>query len=388
MTSHVHLLSRPLMSAAALEHFSAEALVGAMLRFELELAGAEELAGELPEGSQAALARHLEGHRFDILRLEEEIQRGGNVAIPFVRQAKEALPEPLRKVFHLAATSQDVLDSALMQLTQARLPLLLALIARVERALAQLIESETDTLMIGRTLMQQALPISFGVKAAQWALGLDQAAGRLAAIEQKRLPVQFGGPVGMLEGLENGPAVMDALAARLGLHAPALPWHTDRQPVHALATGIDAVAGALEKFALDISLLTQSEIGEVREPGGKGVGESSSMPHKRNPVRCALIIAAARQIHGLSRVVTDACAQPLERGLGQWHAEWAPLIELQALLEGALEHAATLAEGLELDREAMRTNLAAAGHADAGSSDNARLLCQRALKALHRSPQC
>ncbi|WP_226940149.1 lyase family protein [Halomonas colorata] len=154
---------------------------------------------------------------------------------------------------------------------------------------------------------------------------------------------------------------MDALAEKLGLAAPVLPWHTDRYPIHALGTALDAVAGAAEKLALDVSLLTQTEVGEVAEPSAPGMGESSSMPHKRNPVRSALIRGAARQVHGHASVLLNAAAQPLERGLGEWHAEWAPLVESVLLVEGALEQAAVLLEGLEVYPDNMWRNLAATG---------------------------
>ncbi|WP_444985604.1 class-II fumarase/aspartase family protein [Halomonas mongoliensis] len=358
------LLQHPFMSASALAECNGQAMVAAMLAFELALADVQEARGALPEGASGQMRRLLEAHAFDLEAIAAGIASGGNAAIPFVKQARAALPAELKRYFHQGATSQDVVDSALMLLLRPRLAALDALLQRCRAAALPLMRAHGETVMVGRTLMQQALPITFGVKVAHWAIGLEQARRRLAGVE---LPVQFGGAVGVHSGLEEpggdnrGLDFMDAIAQRLGLAAPVLPWHTDRQPIHALGTALDAAAGAAEKLALDVALLTQTEVGEVAEPSAPGMGESSSMPHKRNPVRCALIRGAARQVHGHTTVLLNAAAQPLERGLGEWHAEWAPLIDSALLLEGALEQAAVLLEGLEVNPEAMKRNLAVTG---------------------------
>lgn len=380
----VAFLQHPFMSRAALEHFDNAALVDAMRDFELALADSEERHGVLPAGTAEALHQYLGEHAFDLEDLEAGTALGGNVAIPFVRQAKAALPEDLRPWFHFAATSQDVLDSALMLLSQRRLPTLLALARHSLNALAALMERHRDTAMIGRTLMQQALPITLGVRAAQWALQLDEARTRLDDITAAGLPVQLGGPVGIHNGLEDGPAITGTLAAALGLRAPLLPWHTDRQPIHALITALDALAVAADKIALDVSLLAQSEIGELSEPAGEGVGGSSSMAHKRNPVRCALIRTATRHIHGHTATVIQAAGQPLERGLGDWHSEWTPLIESQQLLEGALLQLATLLEGLEVHDEVMAQRLVELGVAARHDADSHHQQIDRVLAHLAR----
>ncbi|NWN83093.1 MAG: adenylosuccinate lyase family protein [Halomonas sp.] len=358
------LLQHPFMSRLALDECHTEALVQAMLMFELALAEVQETSGAVPAGESRRMRHCLEAHDFDREVIAEGVMSGGNAAIPFVKQGRAALPDSLKHYFHQGATSQDVMDSALMLLLKPRLTALDTLLNRCRSAAVTLMEEHAETVMVGRTLMQQALPVTFGVRVAHWAVGLEQARRRLADTD---LPVQFGGAVGVHSGLDEpgrdtrGLDWMDALAERLGLDAPVLPWHTDRQPVHALGTALDAAAGAAEKLALDVSLLTQTEVGEVAEPSAPGMGESSSMPHKRNPVRCALIRGAARKVHGHTTVLLNAAAQPLERGLGEWHAEWSPLIESALLLEGALEQAAVLLEGLEVHPEAMQRNLAATG---------------------------
>ncbi|MFC0337349.1 3-carboxy-cis,cis-muconate cycloisomerase [Kushneria avicenniae] len=380
----VAFLHHPFMSQAARQHFDSAALIDAMLRFELALADSEEHHGVLPAGTSDALRRHLSDHAFDLEDLEAGTTLGGNVAIPFVRQAKAALPEALRGHFHFAATSQDVLDSALMLLSQTRLPTLLSLTRRCLTALAVLMDQHRDTPMIGRTLMQQALPTTFGVRAAQWAWQLDEARARLDDLVTARLPVQFGGPVGIHNGLEDGLTIMETLAASLGLRAPLLPWHTDRQPIHALITALDALAVATDKIASDVALLAQSEIGELSEPAGDGVGGSSSMAHKRNPVRCALIRTAAHHIHGHTATVINAASQPLERGLGDWHSEWTPLIESQQLLEGALTQLAVLLEGLEVHDDVMAARLDAPGVASRQDADSHHAQIDRILAHLAR----
>ena len=352
-------LKHPFMSHQALSECDDDAMVHAMLAFELALAEVQEANGAVPKGVSQQMRTLLEHAMFDTAAIANGIGSGGNVAIPFVKQGRSLLPEELKRYWHQGATSQDVVDSALMLLLKPRLAALNEWLLRCRNASLALMEAYASTPMVGRTLMQQALPITFGVKVAHWAVGLEQSRRRLSGAE---LPVQYGGAVGVHSGWdEQGLEFMDALAERLELAVSVLPWHTDRYPIHTLSTALDAVAGAAEKIALDISLLTQTEVGEVAEPSAPGMGESSSMPHKRNPVRCALIRGAARHVHGHTSVLLNAAAQPLERGLGEWHAEWAPLMESVLLVEGALEQVAVLLEGLEVHPDNMLRNLAATG---------------------------
>lgn len=354
----------PFMSARGLAELRASDVIAAMCEVELALAAEGEAQGLLPQGSAEAIAVALEPEPFDEAAIAADVAKGGNVAIPFVKQAKAMLPESLRRHFHRGATSQDIVDSALMLLLRPRLQAALRCLERVRRAECALMQRHRETPMIGRTLMQQALPITFGAMVAQWAWGLHQAERRLAAVAEGGLYLQFGGAVGVHSGLdEQGLEIMAGMARRLGLAEPLLPWHTDRQPILALAGALDACAVAAEKIALDVALMCQSEVAELSEPAEEGVGGSSSMPHKRNPVACARIRAAARQIHGAHGVIVNAGAQPLERGLGEWHAEWAPLLDGALLLEGALESLAHLLEGLEVHEAAMARNLRLSGGA-------------------------
>ena len=352
-------LKHPFMGQHALSECDDQAMVDAMLAFELALAGAQEDHGVFPAGVAGRMRDQLQGTDFGGPAIARETLNGGNAAIPFVKQGRSMLSEELRPYWHQGATSQDVVDSALMLLMVPRVTAIDGLLQRCRTAAVALMDEHAGTPMVGRTLMQQALPITFGVKVAHWAVGLEQSRRRLADV---KLPVQFGGAVGVHSGWgAQGLEFMDAMAGRLGLAAPVMPWHTDRYPIHALGTALDAVAGAADKIALDVSLLTQTEVGELAEPSAPGMGESSSMPHKRNPVRSALIRGAARQVHGHAGVLMNASAQPLERGLGEWHSEWSPLVESALLVEGALEQVALILEGVDVYPEAMSRNLAVTG---------------------------
>lgn len=358
------LLRHPFMSREGVAATQASTLLDAMREVELALAAEQESLGLVPQGTADALASHLGDEAFDLAVLADDTVKGGNAAIPFVKQARAALPEALKAHFHRGATSQDILDSALMLLLKPRLAHCLTRLEACRDAGCRLMAAHRATPMVGRTLMQQALPITFGAKVAHWVWGLHQAERRLRAVSGNGLYVQLGGAVGVHSGEgEHGLALMDGVARRLGLNAPLLPWHTDRQPILALGGALDAVAAGAEKIALDVSLLCQTEVGELSEPAEAGVGESSSMPHKRNPVACARIRAAARQIHGHVGILSHAAAQPLERGLGEWHAEWAPLVDAVLLLEGALASLGALLDGLEVHADVMRRNLALTGGA-------------------------
>ena len=357
-------IRHPFMSRAGAAALTPRAFVEAMCRVERALARVQERAGLLPAGTSAAIETQLKVDAFDLDRLGTETADGGNVAIPFVKQAKALLADELRDYFHVGATSQDILDTALMLVLRPRLEAILVRLGESRRNGVALMHRHAQTPMIGRTLMQQAMPITFGAKVAQWLWGLAQSEKRLGEIKAHGLFVQFGGPVGVHTGLaDNGPSLMDALADELGLTRAILPWHTDRQPILALADALGAVAIAAEKIALDVALMAQTEIGELSEPAGTGAGGSSSMPHKRNSVGCARIRAAARQIHANVAMLHNVGAQPMERGLGEWHAEWAPLVDSVVLAEGALDTLSVLLRDLNVHADAMRHNLKLTGSA-------------------------
>jgi 3-carboxy-cis,cis-muconate cycloisomerase len=260
---------------------------------------------------------------------------------------------------HQGATSQDIIDTAMMLLARSALAAILASLSGAAEAAAQLTARHARTVMTGRTLLQQAVPVTFGLVAAGWLTGLDEARTMLAAVRARRLAVQFGGAAGTLASLGRaGPAVAALLAAELGLAEPALPWHTNRQRIVELAAALAGACAATGKIARDVTLLAQTEIGEVREGSGGG---SSAMPHKRNPVAAIAVIGCTRQAPGLLATVTASAEQELQRAAGAWHAEWQPLASLLTLTASAAAWCTDMLAGLEIDVAAMRANLDATG---------------------------
>ena len=224
---------------------------------------------------------------------------------------------------------------------------------------AALAAAHRDTPIAARTLLQQAVPTTFGLKAAGWMTELDAATDRLVAVRETRLAVQLGGAAGTLASLgDDGPAVVAALARLLGLAEPLLPWHTDRTRVAELAGALGEAAGAVVKPARDVILLSQTEVGEVRE---RASGGSSTMPHKRNPVASIAAVACARRAPALAGGLLGSMDHEHERAAGAWHAEWAPLCDLLTATGAAASWLRDALEGLEVDAERMRANLDATG---------------------------
>ncbi|MDH2433557.1 adenylosuccinate lyase family protein [Pokkaliibacter sp. MBI-7] len=355
---YTRLFQDPFTSPALRQLLSAESYMRSMLEVELQLVRVQEEEGQWPQGTAQQLREALAESPLLDYEVLAGIGLGGNVAIPFVKHIRELLPAGLKRCLHYGPTSQDIVDTALMLELRKALLWFERKGEALEGHLRQLVEQHRHTLMIGRTLMQQALPITFGLKAAGWLQSVRQASQRLQGLKSELLQLQFGGAAGTLAALgADGLTTHDQLAQALELAAPAMPWHTNRQSMHALFTALDAVAVSLEKIAGDVALMAQTEVGEVAEPAGEGMGESSSMPHKRNPVRCALIHGATRQIHGLVTTHLTNAAHPHERALGGWHTEWSTLYEAMLLLGGALEQAEILLAGLEVFPARMRANL-------------------------------
>ncbi|MBU8552953.1 3-carboxy-cis,cis-muconate cycloisomerase [Streptomyces sp. Babs14] len=335
------------------------ALVRALLDAEAALTRAQAGLGLAPEEAANAVTEAADPARFDASSLAERARGGGNPVIPLVADLTKAVGEEHGPYVHRGATSQDILDSALMLVAARALEPLLADLGRAERALARLAAEHRDTAMPGRTLTQHAVPTTFGLKAAGWrALVLD-ARDRTAAVRDA-LPAQLGGAAGTLAafgayGAPDPLALPAAYARELGLSAPLLPWHTLRTPVADLAGCLAFAAGALGKIAADVLTLSRTEIGELAEGSGGG---SSAMPHKANPVRSTLIAAAARRAPQLAATLYGSLAAEDERPAGAWHAEWEPLRDLLRLTGGAARDAAELTEGLQVRPEAMREHLA------------------------------
>jgi 3-carboxy-cis,cis-muconate cycloisomerase len=353
------LVDRLFGSAAVDAAVNDAAWLQAMLDFEGALAQAEADAGLVPAAIAAEIAAACRAESFDIAEIGRAALESGNPAAPLVRALIAAVSPEAREYVHLGATSQDVIDTAFSLMAQRALDSILEDLAAAASACMSLAESHSRTLITARTLLQPAVPTTFGFKAAGWLVGIDEARVLLARVRFERLAVQLGGAAGTLASLEGaGVDVVSRLAARLGLTEPVLPWHTDRTRVAELAAALGTAAGVLGKVARDVTLLAQAEVAEA---GESEHGTSSTLPQKRNPVRAVLIIAAAERAPGLVGTVFAAMVQEHERAAGAWHAEWETVRELLRITGGASHHAAALLATLHVDTRRMAENLASDG---------------------------
>ena len=352
------LLSPIFASAAVADLFSDRAIVQAMLDFEAALAEAEAEVGIIPATSVAPIKSACDASLFDIAAIGRAAAPAGNVAIPLVKALTAKVNEKARGHVHWGATSQDVIDTAFVLCARGAFRHIRGSVSAAVQALVALIEKHRGTVMPGRTLMQQALPITFAFKAAVWLSGLTGAAERLSQVEVEALALQFGGAAGTLAALgADGAKVKSALAKRLGLKEAPISWHTERGRLFDVATALAALSGASAKVAGDVLLLMQTEVGEAFEPAAAGKGGSSTLPHKRNPVGAAAIRANHRRISGMMATITLGLEQEHERAAGAWAAEWETLRELSMLAAGSVERLAEMLAGLEVDAERMRANL-------------------------------
>jgi 3-carboxy-cis,cis-muconate cycloisomerase len=333
---------------------SDEAWLVAMLEAERALAAAESSVGLIPAESAATIAAACESGDFDLGEIVEQARAAGNPAEPLVRAVRARVGGEAARWVHFGATSQDILDTAAMVVARNAVGLLVAELDAAAAAGAALAEAHRDAPIAGRTLLQQAVPTTFGTKAAGWLLALVEPAADLRSYP---FLAQLGGAAGTLAALgDRGPAVLEAFAAELGLHAAPLPWHTLRRPWATLGALLDEAAGACAKIGLDVVLLAQTEVAEVAEADG---GRSSTMPHKRNPVRATRARACARLVHA-NAAVLSATEYEHERAAGAWHAEWTALSDALAHAGGAAAAIRECLEGLEVDPARMRRNMDAA----------------------------
>ncbi len=306
--------------------FSDESLLQGMLDFEAALARAEAREGIVPATAAEAIGAAARAGNFDVAALVRETQRAGTPGIPLAKaltaRVRSANVEAARFV-HWGATSQDVADTGLILLLKRAQPIIAADLLRLEKNLAALSEKHRETVMLGRTLLQPAPPVTFGLKAAGWLGAIRRSRARVDAAFGEALVLQFGGASGTLAALDGkGIAVGRAIAEDLGLGFPDAPWHTQRDRLGALVTACGVLTGSLGKMARDISLLMQGEVAEASEPAGDGRGGSSTMPQKRNPIASSLALAAANRVPGLVAAFLAGMVQEHERGVGGWQAEW------------------------------------------------------------------
>ncbi|HLJ89811.1 MAG TPA: 3-carboxy-cis,cis-muconate cycloisomerase [Candidatus Angelobacter sp.] len=346
--------------------FSDELVFQAMLDFEAALARVQARLELIPQSAAVIISKVAHTSEFapeSISAIAGAALRAGTPAIPVVKALTERVRslDPVAAGFvHWGATSQDVADTALVLLLKRALAVVGADLSRLEQALQKLSEQHASSVMLGRTLLQAAPPVTFGLKAAGWLAALRRTQSRLNTALAEALVVQFGGASGTTASLgSDGLAVGKALAAELLLGFPDAPWHTHRDRLAFLMSACGVLAGVLGKMARDVSLLAQSEVAEAAEPFAGNRGGSSTMPNKRNPVGCAVALAASFRVPALVSSFLSAMVQEHERGLGGWQAEW-PIVSslVQACGVAALSMAEVM-EGIAVDKERMRTNIEA-----------------------------
>jgi 3-carboxy-cis,cis-muconate cycloisomerase len=344
----------PIFVAESLrETVSDESWLRAMLEAERALARASSRMGIVPAAAADAISEACELPRFDVAAILAGGRPVGNPAEPLVRALREHLGGEAARWVHFGATSQDIVDTAAMLVARDAVVLVLAELEGLAAACARLAAEHRETPMAARTLLQQAVPTTFGATAAAWLVAVTGARDRLRAY---RFLAQLGGAAGTLSAFgARGPEVVDAFATELDLRAPPLPWHALREPWVELATLLAAASRVCAKIAVDVILLSQTEVREVAEGDG---GASSTMPHKRNPAKAVLARACAQIVNANASVFASG-EHELQRAAGSWQAEWSALSELLAHTGGAAAAARESLEHLRVFPERMRENMRA-----------------------------
>jgi 3-carboxy-cis,cis-muconate cycloisomerase len=337
------------------------AWLGAMVEAEIALARASASVGLIPAAHAAAIERIGRGLSLDVAAIGHEAATSGTPIVALVRRIRDGVGDDIAPSVHRGATSQDVVDTAMMMIAQRALDAIVGDLGGASDAAARLAHDHRMTPLAGRTLLQQASPTTFGLKAAVWMSGLDRATRGLEDVRTRGLAVQLGGAVGTLAAFDGeGRSVVRAFADRLGLGVPSVPWHSERTRIGQLAGALGVAAGAVGKPARDIVLLAQTEVGEVAE-GVAGRGSSSTLPHKHNPVAAVAAIASAQRAPGLVVTLLASMDHEHERAAGNWQAEWIPLRDLLVAVGSAATWLRDCLEHLVVRPEAMRRNLAATG---------------------------
>ncbi len=337
--------------------FSDEALARRYVEVEVALARAEAKVGVIPEAAAVEIARRAEGLDLDLAQLKAETDIVGYPIVGVVHQMAKGVGEAGGYV-HWGATTQDIMDTATVLQIRDALALVEADLDSLDQTLAALARKYRDTVMAGRTHLQHALPVTFGFKVAVWLSMIRRHRERLNQLKPRVLVVQFSGAAGTLASLgDKGLEVQAALAAELDLAQPDITWHVARDGIAEAGTFLGLVTGSLSKIAVDVMLMMQTEIGEVFEPFVKGRGASSTMPQKRNPISCEMIVALAKTVRAQVGLLLDAMATDHERATGPWHLEWIALPEAFLASASALHQARFMLEGLIVEPAAMRRNL-------------------------------
>lgn len=350
------LLDAVLTDAAVDRALDDDAVLAGMLRFESVLASASERAGLIPPEDAAAIRAACVTSPVDPAALAERTGLSGSPVVPLIQELCQTVGESAARSVHFGATTQDTLDTAMALVARAVVALIRGALVSAAGHCARLGEAERDTIVVGRTLGQHAQPTTFGLKASGWCLALWEAHDDLERAG-RQLAVQLGGAAGTLGAFgDHGLEILRYMAETLGLRAPVLPWHSDRTRVARLAGALAEVCGVWSKIAVDVALLSQTEVAEVSErvPGG---GRSSAMPHKRNPAGAIAVRAGAVRAPALASALFSTMGQENERGIGTWQAEWVPLRELLRLTGALTTRGERLLKSLSLDRDQMSRNL-------------------------------
>ncbi|MEX0751830.1 MAG: 3-carboxy-cis,cis-muconate cycloisomerase [Xanthobacteraceae bacterium] len=355
-------LLAPLISSAAMRAVVDDrARLQRMLDFEAALARAEAAAGVIPAAAAPPIAEACRAERFDIAAIGAQAPAAGNVAIPLVKALTAEVAKSAAEAAHYVhwgATSQDVIDTALVLELRAAIDVLLADLERAVAGFSALADRHRRTPAAARTWLQHAVPMPFGLKLAGYAAALSRSCDRLRRLRKEALVLQFGGAAGTLAALgERGLDVTAQLAALLDLPAPEAPWHSHRDRLAEAAGALAVLSGTCGKIARDVALLMQTEVAEAFEPAAPGRGGSSTMPQKRNPIAAAAALAAAELAPQLAAAIFAAQVQEHERALGGWQAEWQAFPALALVTSGAVAAIAGIAEGIEIDPARMRANL-------------------------------
>jgi 3-carboxy-cis,cis-muconate cycloisomerase len=338
--------------------FAETATLSRYLQVEVALAQTEALLGIIPERAALAIAASATVENIDRERYRQDFATVGFPIVGLVRQLTKLVPDGMGEFTHWGATTQDIMDTGLVLALKEVVAWTEQALDTIIGDLAHIADEHSQTLMIGRSQMQHAVPITFGYKAAGWLVTLMRHQRRLDELRPRLLQVQFGGAVGTLAALHpEGPAVRHGLAERLDLGEPTISWHTHRDSLCEVVTYFGLLTATLAKIATDIMLMAQTEVAEVHEPTTKDRGVSSAMPHKRNPVLSQQIIVAARLTRAQVASMLEAMVQDHERGSATWQMEWSIIPVTAAYALSALEHILELVAGLEIHQERMRENL-------------------------------
>jgi 3-carboxy-cis,cis-muconate cycloisomerase len=353
------LIFRDIFGTAAMRRvFSDENRVQRYLDIEAALARAQARLGIIPKEAAEEIVRHCQADAYDFELLKKQTERIGYPVLPVVQQLVKKCRDGLGEWCHWGATTQDITDTATVLQIREALELVEGELQAIAAALAGLAKRYRDTPMAGRSNLQQAVPITFGFKAATLLAGIERHRQRLKELRPRVLVGEFGGAAGTLSSLgTDGLAVQEALMQELGLGQPAIAWHTMRDNFAEAGCFLGLVTGTLGKIATDVKLMMQTEVEEVFEPFAEGRGSSSTMPQKRNPISCNYIIACTAMVRQNVAALLDAMMEDHERSTGPWEIEWIAMPEIFLLAAGALNQARFLLEGLEVDPARMRANL-------------------------------